>query len=460
MNDTYELSVQDEVSFSFSEAISPGRLGYYSESMKRSNSRSNTGRLPRNNNNGAGNNHNNNNNNFDSNNSSGSKSDSGPMAVWKKLKCTGAVPTPRWCHGSELLGDKMYVFGGWSYARSMGVGTGSDFLNDLYVLDVSTLVWTQIITTGSGPKPRCQCACFIYRSDTVEDDNFGFDDEEEKEVEKEGKGKGEGKGVGEGVKCSFLENSSNNSLKCNPTATSRSTSNSVLNLRNENLLSQLLNDTNDEIMNLNLNLNGKNEVVSCNNNGKSSNNGHDQKVESSGYVQLEDIVIAGVDKIDLNSKYCDDNVGSSEFITKSDGIISTNKDSCSLSSTSYSDLNCTSEINAIKNNSSTDSNHDHSSSSSSRNRSSVHDSQGSEDRSGPVPGVKIGPLSLSLSKSKSIAKNKDSKGYLIIFGGSSHNQEVSVSVSVSIVYEIRDKLTDLFILTLCLFLHLFLYLFL
>ena len=185
MNDTYELSVQDEVSFSFSEAISPGRLGYYSESMKRSNRRTNTGRLNNNNANnnrningninGNNNNNNNNNNNLDSNNSSGSKSDSGPMAVWKKLKCTGAVPTPRWCHGSELLGDKMYVFGGWSYARSMGVGTGSDFLNDLYVLDVSTLVWTQIITTGSGPKPRCQCACFIYRSDTVEDDNFGFE---------------------------------------------------------------------------------------------------------------------------------------------------------------------------------------------------------------------------------------------------------------------------------------------
>ena len=162
-----------------------------------------------------------------------------------------------------------------------------------------------------------------------------------------------------------------------------------------------------------------------------------------------------MDKIDLNSKYCEDNVGSSEINTKSNGIISINKDSCSLSSTSYSDLNCILETNAIKNNSSTDSNHDHSSSSSSssRNRSSVHDSQGSEDRSGPVPGVKIGPLSLSLSKSKSILRDKDSKGYLIIFGGSSHNQEVSVSV----VYEIRDKLTDLFILTLYLFLYLFIY---
>ena len=159
-----------------------------------------------------------------------------------------------------------------------------------------------------------------------------------------------------------------------------------------------------------------------------------------------------MDKIDLNSKYCEDNVGSSEFDTKSNGMISTNKDSCSLSSTSYSDLNCIGETNAIQNNSSTDSNHDHSnssSSSSSRNRSSVHDSQGSEDRSVPVPGVKIGPLSLSLSKSKSILRDKDSKGYLIIFGGSSHNQEVSVSV----VYEIRDKLTDLFLLTLCLFFY-------
>ena len=172
VNDTYQLVIQDEVLFTFNEAISPGRLGY---------------NCNKNDNNNDNNNHNNNNDNNNNNNRNnrtcsnpiqtttgtnnnqhdsqyGSNSPSGPMAVWKKLDCSGNLPSPRWCHSSIIQGSDMIVFGGWSYERSVGISTGSNFLNDLYILNVSTLVWTKVNTFGCLPRPRCQCACFLYKS--------------------------------------------------------------------------------------------------------------------------------------------------------------------------------------------------------------------------------------------------------------------------------------------------------
>ena len=34
------------------------------------------------------------------------------VAVWKKLRCSGSLPSPRWCHSGVLQGDDMFVFGG------------------------------------------------------------------------------------------------------------------------------------------------------------------------------------------------------------------------------------------------------------------------------------------------------------------------------------------------------------
>lgn len=96
------------------------------------------------------------------NTSSCSSRSSSLVAVWKKLHCSGTLPSPRWCHSGVLQGDDMIVFGGWSYERTVGAGSGSKFFNDVHILNITTLVWTQIDTTGSAPRPRCQCACFLF----------------------------------------------------------------------------------------------------------------------------------------------------------------------------------------------------------------------------------------------------------------------------------------------------------
>ena len=162
------MIIQDEVLFTLNEAVSPGRLGY------NYNNNNNNNNINNNRENGrvgstpntvpisasvpasiSGNNEN--------ESQQGSNSPNGPMAVWKKLECTGCLPSPRWCHSSIIQGNDMIVFGGWSYERSVGVSTGSNFLNDLYVLNIITLVWTKVSTHGCLPRPRCQCACFLYQ---------------------------------------------------------------------------------------------------------------------------------------------------------------------------------------------------------------------------------------------------------------------------------------------------------
>lgn len=156
VNDTYQLVIENDALFTLNEAVSPGRLGYDCRKIGRSNS-------------GYG----------EGSSQGGSSSSSGPMAVWKKLHCTGTLPSPRWCHSGVLHGEDMIVFGGWSYERTVGVGTGSKFFNDVHMLNITTLVWTKVETTGSPPRARCQCACFLFQNKI--DDLADKGSEEEKD---------------------------------------------------------------------------------------------------------------------------------------------------------------------------------------------------------------------------------------------------------------------------------------
>jgi Kelch motif len=161
VNDTYQLVIENNASFTFNEAVSPGRLGY--DCRKKGRSFSDTGE----------------------GGTSGSSSSSGPMAVWKRLHCTGSLPSPRWCHSGVLQEEYMIVFGGWSYERTVGVGTGSKFFNDVHILNITTLVWTKIMTTGSPPRARCQCACFLFEN-KIDDltDEKGSEEEKNNMIEK------------------------------------------------------------------------------------------------------------------------------------------------------------------------------------------------------------------------------------------------------------------------------------
>jgi len=66
---------------------------------------------------------------------------------WHSVETTGEPPPERANHCSVVDGNKplLYIFGGWD---------GSKRLNDLYLLNASTLVWTLLHPTGVPPQPR------------------------------------------------------------------------------------------------------------------------------------------------------------------------------------------------------------------------------------------------------------------------------------------------------------------
>ncbi|KAH9404773.1 Kelch domain-containing protein 2 [Tyrophagus putrescentiae] len=55
---------------------------------------------------------------------------------WQWPETTGDVPIPRAAHAAACLGSRVFVFGG---------RNGGKRMNDMYVLDMRTMVWTQIM---------------------------------------------------------------------------------------------------------------------------------------------------------------------------------------------------------------------------------------------------------------------------------------------------------------------------
>ena len=65
------------------------------------------------------------------------------------------VPGPRAAHSTNVIGNKMYVFGGWN---------GRAGLANLCVLDVDTLEWSVVPTTSTTPSSRNNHASFVHNS--------------------------------------------------------------------------------------------------------------------------------------------------------------------------------------------------------------------------------------------------------------------------------------------------------
>jgi N-acetylneuraminic acid mutarotase len=65
--------------------------------------------------------------------------------MWSQLKFTNEGPGARAAHSCDLIGNNLYVFGGWN---------GNKALNDLYVLDFAKMSWTLRDLTGNGPSSR------------------------------------------------------------------------------------------------------------------------------------------------------------------------------------------------------------------------------------------------------------------------------------------------------------------
>lgn len=82
-----------------------------------------------------------------------------PLA-WHQPKVTYAagcspdtVPGPRAAHSCNIIGNRIYVFGGWN---------GKAGLQHLCVLDTDTMEWSQPETRGTPPSSRNNHATFVY----------------------------------------------------------------------------------------------------------------------------------------------------------------------------------------------------------------------------------------------------------------------------------------------------------
>ena len=65
--------------------------------------------------------------------------------VWHKVKCTGSLPCPRYGHSVELVGSRMFMFGGRSETGPLG---------DMYFLDLVEWTWVPVAVTSASPSPR------------------------------------------------------------------------------------------------------------------------------------------------------------------------------------------------------------------------------------------------------------------------------------------------------------------
>eukprot|EP00043_Microstomoeca_roanoka_P018663 m.202333 g.202333 ORF g.202333 m.202333 type:complete len:535 (+) comp16872_c11_seq2:227-1831(+) len=65
--------------------------------------------------------------------------------VWKSVQTTGMAPAPRLNHAADVVGQDLYVFGGFQDGEAK---------NDLYKLDLETMKWT-VIKVANAPDRRC-----------------------------------------------------------------------------------------------------------------------------------------------------------------------------------------------------------------------------------------------------------------------------------------------------------------
>ncbi|CAH2067199.1 unnamed protein product [Thlaspi arvense] len=70
--------------------------------------------------------------------------------VWKELKTSGQLLTPRAGHVTVALERNLFVFGGFTDSQ--------DLYDDLHVLDVETGVWSKVVSMEEGPSARFSAA--------------------------------------------------------------------------------------------------------------------------------------------------------------------------------------------------------------------------------------------------------------------------------------------------------------
>ena len=68
---------------------------------------------------------------------------------WKDVKSSGTKPEPRWCHATTIINHNVWLYGGFVRLRAH---------NDLYQLNLHSLVWSKIQTDQITPQKRSSCS--------------------------------------------------------------------------------------------------------------------------------------------------------------------------------------------------------------------------------------------------------------------------------------------------------------
>lgn len=89
---------------------------------------------------------------------------------WRLLQAAGTAPAPRYCHSAVQSTCGWLQFGGWAEGgrRQRGqLNEGTVFLNDLHLLELPSMTWTALTTSGSVPRGRCQAVMMLSSDEEI-----------------------------------------------------------------------------------------------------------------------------------------------------------------------------------------------------------------------------------------------------------------------------------------------------
>ena len=73
----------------------------------------------------------------------------------KKIELQGLLPSPRAAHSANIIGRKLFIFGGWN---------GFSAFNDVFAMDLETYTWSEILSTGTLPIARNNHRTATYKN--------------------------------------------------------------------------------------------------------------------------------------------------------------------------------------------------------------------------------------------------------------------------------------------------------
>jgi len=78
--------------------------------------------------------------------------------TWKKYETSGIPPSIRCWHSASIYDNLMIIFGGFYWDGH------EHYYDDLFTLDLKSLIWTRILAQGTAPHARNRHSAVIYPS--------------------------------------------------------------------------------------------------------------------------------------------------------------------------------------------------------------------------------------------------------------------------------------------------------